>query len=193
MSRLSAACWATTCRIDHAMKFNVSPSAGEDQLPGNETDHNETARLDSLVQEVVQGVGDIEERVKRWFGVHTPESSFLDPNYLRKDLLIRLGRLPIRYTLSVQIVENPASTPIEDALREWTETDSPSIPVADLELNRESTNVDNESLRFSPAHFISTHRPLGNLARGRLFTYTASQDGRGASTSEPEERVVFRK
>jgi hypothetical protein len=177
---------------DIAMKFNVAPLADADASTGIADDRAEAGRVDSLVQGAVQGAGTIEERLKRWFAVHTPDASPLLADYLRRDLVHRLGQAPLRFTLSVQLEKSADTTPIENTLVEWKEADSPSIPVADLELVRESTAVDNESLRFSPAQFIGAHRPLGNLARGRLFTYTASQDGRSAAASDPDEGAVFR-
>ena len=175
---------------DMAMKFNVAPDAATGSSPGIAEDHAEASRLNSLVHRALHEVEEIEERLKRWFDVHTPESSPLHADYLRRDLLHRLGHGPIRYTLSVQLEKDPHRTPIENTLVEWKESESPSIPVADLEFVRESLQ-DTEPLRFSPAHFSSDHRPLGNLARGRLFTYTASQEGRGARKAEPDERTVF--
>jgi catalase len=170
-----------------AMKFNVAPEAAVAPSMGN----TEASRMNSLVQQAIHEVDEIEGRLKRWFDVHRLEASPLHPDYLRRDLLHRLERAPLRYTLSVQLEKDPNSTPIENTLVEWKESDSPSIPVADLELVRQSIKINSELLRFSPAHFISAHRPLGNLARGRLFTYTASQDGRAAATSEPDEEIVF--
>lgn len=112
-------------------------------------------------------------------------------DYLRMDLLHRLKQAPIRFTLNVQPEISPKTTPIENTLIEWKESDSPSIPVAELEFTRESATIDNEALRFSPGHFIAPHRPLGNLARGRLFTYAASQEGRSALTTDPDEASLF--
>ena len=175
---------------DMAMKFNIAPEPAADSSPGIADDHAEASRLNSLVHQAIHEVDEIEERLKRWFDVHTPEASPLHADYLRRDLLHRLRHAPLRYTLSVQLEKDPQRTPIEHTLVEWKESDSPSIPVADLEFVRESLQ-DAESLRFSPAHFSSDHRPLGNLARGRLFTYTASQEGRGARKAEPDERTVF--
>lgn len=177
---------------DTAMKFNVAPDPAAGSSSGIAEDHTEASRLNSLVSRAIHGVDAIAERLERWFNVQRPEASPLLPDYLRRDLLHRLGRAPLRYALSVQLEKDPAKTPVENTLIEWKEIDSPSIPVADLELVRESIAINNELLRFSPAHFISEHRPLGNLARGRLFTYAASQDGRGAATIEPDERTLFR-
>lgn len=176
---------------DIAMKFNVAPVSDADPAAGIRDDRVETGRLDSLVRRAVQGAGTIEERVARWLAQHTPDASPLRADYLRRDLVHRLSAAPLRYTLSVQLERSPAATPIENTLIEWQEDETPSIPVADLMLARESDRVDAESLRFTPAHFIAAHRPLGNLARGRLFTYAASQDGRGAATADPAESAVF--
>jgi hypothetical protein len=176
---------------DKAMKFNVAPTAGMDHRFGSAEDHIEASRLNSLVHQAIHGVEEVTERLRRWFAVQKHGESILDPNYLRADLINRLEHGPLKYTLSVQLEQDAASTPIENTLVEWKEVDSPSIPVADLELTHESTNIDNEALRFNPAHFISEHRPLGNLARGRLFTYTASQDRRRARSEEPNEATVF--
>lgn len=177
---------------DVAMKFNLAPTADVDPSAGIAQDQAEASRLDSLVRDAVNETGSIRERITRWFALHAPEASPLHADYLRRDLLHRLAKTPLRFTLFVQLEKSAETTPIEDTLVEWKETDSRSIPVADLELDRESTDIDNESLRFTPAHFIALHRPLGNLARGRLFTYKASQDGRGAAASDPAESAVFR-
>ena len=176
---------------DMAMKFNVAPAADADPARGIAGDRAEAGRVDSLVQRAIQGADTVEERLKRWFEVHTPDASPLLSDYLRRDLLHRLAQAPLRFTLSVQLEQSTDATPIENTLVEWKEADSPSIPVADLELDRASTAIDNENLRFSPAHFIAAHRPLGNLARGRLFTYAASQDGRAAAAADPDESAVF--
>jgi hypothetical protein len=177
---------------DIAMKFNVAPLPDVDPVAGIADDAAEAGRLDSLVQRAVHGAGAIEDRVARWLAQHAPEASPLHADYLRRDLLHRLAAAPVRYTLSVQLERSADETPIENTLVEWKEADTPSVPVADLVLDRESTAIDSESLRFTPAHFIAAHRPLGNLARGRLFTYAASQEGRGAATSDPAESAVFR-
>ena len=176
---------------DAAMKFNIAPTADVDPSAGIAHDHAEAGRLNSLVQRAANETGGIGERIARWFALHAPEASPLHSDYLRRDLLHRLAKAPLRFTLSVQLEKSAESTPIEDTLVEWKETDSPSLPVADLELDRESTEVDNESLRFTPAHFIAAHRPLGNLARGRLFTYNPTQDGRRAATADPAESAIF--
>ncbi len=176
---------------DMAMKFNIAPAADISTSAGIADDSAEASRLNSLAQRALNSTGGVEDRIARWFALHTPEGSPLRTDYLRRDLLHRLANAPVRFTLSVQLERSAETTPIENTLVEWKEGDSPSLPVADLELDRESLELDNESLRFTPAHFIAAHRPLGNMARGRLFTYRASQDGRRAPADDPAESAVF--
>jgi catalase len=118
-------------------------------------------------------------------------TEILGADHLREDLLRRLQDGPVRFSLNVQLEISPEVTPIEDALIGWEESQSPSMAVADLELTRELAGVDADALRFTPAHFIAAHRPLGNLARGRIFTYRASQEGRGALPLDPPEQSLF--
>jgi hypothetical protein len=178
---------------DMAMKFNLAPAPGASAAssPDSDDHHAEARRIDSLARRALDEAGAVEERIARWFALHAPEASPLHADYLRRDLLRRLAAAPLRFTLSVQLEKSPAATPIEDTLVEWKETDSQSLPVADLELDRQSVEIDNEGLRFTPAHFVAAHRPLGNLARGRLFTYNASQDGRRAAAADPAEGILF--
>jgi len=121
----------------------------------------------------------------------TGNLSKFDPNYLSKELLARMEHAPVTFSFNVQLEVSPAQTPIEDAFALWEESSSPSLPVADLALTRIADGINIETFRFTPAHCAASHRPLGNLARGRLFTYAASQDGRAASTSEPGESTLF--
>ena len=114
-----------------------------------------------------------------------------DRNYLRLELRARLARAPIRLVFSIQLEKDPDTTPIEDALVEWKESDSPSIPVAELLLDREIDAEACRTLRFTPGNFISDHRPLGNMGRGRIFTYAASQVARNADAEEPREERFF--
>jgi hypothetical protein len=91
----------------------------------------------------------------------------------------------------VQLEKNPETTPIENTLVEWKESDSLSIPVAELVLDREVDGDACTNLRFTPRHYHPDHRPLGNMGRGRIFTYDASQHGRGARVDEPAESGFF--
>ncbi|MGE0529073.1 MAG: catalase [Bdellovibrionales bacterium] len=116
-------------------------------------------------------------------------------NFLRKDLLDRTRSGQLIYTFAVQMERSPEMTPIENNLREWLETDSPSIAVADLILDRQDfSQADQdqvcEDLRFTPGHYIPDHRPLSNMGRGRLFAYEASQIGRRSQSDDPGPELV---
>ncbi len=115
------------------------------------------------------------------------------PDYLKEDLRARAAAGEIRYTLSVQLEKDETTTPIEDQLVEWQESDSPSIPVAELVLDRQAMSDQQDAicdeLSFTPGHYLPENRPLGNMGRGRLFTYEASALGR-AAVADPDESVV---
>ena len=111
--------------------------------------------------------------------------SKLNRNYLSIDLLSRARRGPIKFVFCVQREnQDPKLTPIENGLVEWKESDSPSTPVAHLVLDQQDDSSDCDDLSFTPGHRIAAHRPLGNIGRGRIFTYEASQKGRSASSEE---------
>jgi hypothetical protein len=108
-----------------------------------------------------------------------------DPNYLGTDLKTRAAREEIHFVLSIQLETNDQQeTPIEDTLVEWREEVSKAIPVADLVFPIQNVTDARrdfaDRLAFTPWNYISDHRPLGNLARGRLFSYLASAGGRKA-------------
>jgi catalase len=109
-----------------------------------------------------------------------------DRDFLRHELEQRASTKGVRFTLSVQLEteDELAATPIEDALFEWSEETSPPLPVAELVFDAQTvTDARREyvdTLSFNPWDYHPDHRPLGNLARGRLFSYAASREGRGS-------------
>jgi hypothetical protein len=168
-----------------AMKFNVRP-VEVSQVEIDEALRQEASRFQSIASDNLIG------QINRWLDMRNQvENSKVNPNYLSIELRNRLQRGPIKFVFSVQLEKDPRSTPIEDGLVEWKESDSPSIPVAELVLDREIEPEICRNLRFTPGNFIPDHRPLGNLGRGRVFTYEASQIGRNAAAEEPTERALF--
>jgi len=170
-----------------AMKFNVRPIE-QKRSESDEELLKETAKLAQISDAPGDG---LESRVKRWLQMRTVTNSVIDPNYLGFELRDRLRRTPIKFVLSVQLAKDAQRTPIENGLMEWKEADSPSVPVAELTLDREIDTGDIRNLRFTPGHFIPEHRPLGNLGRGRVFAYESSQMGRHADIDEPDENRFF--
>lgn len=174
---------------NQAMKFNVRPSTDADvevedsDLREEMTKHK--VKLGSMGNEM-------QDQIQGWLRMRLDEViSKVSPNYLSIDLLERAKRGPIKFIFSVQLEKDTVSTPIENALIEWKESDSPSIPVAELVLDQQESSQDCNNLRFTPGHYIPDHRPLGNIGRGRIFTYEASQTGRFATPEEPEESKFF--
>jgi catalase len=136
---------------DAAMKFNFAPEAQNDPHPLGKAEH-------ALA-----------------FAKKLPH-----PNYLRADLRDTLLQQSLKWAVNVQLENEkfPDKTPIEDASRLWSEKDSPSIRVGTLTIDKQ--DIDNndswcETVRFNPGHFHPLHRPLGNMGRGRIFVYRASQ------------------
>jgi hypothetical protein len=116
-------------------------------------------------------------------------------NYLREDLQTQVSNGPVKYILAVQLWQDPHSTPVENALVEWQETDAPSIRVAEITFDQQNMAVPTrqaecDALRFTPGDYMPYMRPAGNIGRGRIFTYLASELGRGASDSTPPNKSL---
>lgn len=100
-----------------------------------------------------------------------------DPNYLRTDLQQHLSQQSLCYVLSAQLQKDPLKQPIENHLTEWTEQETPSIPLAKVtfskELNSQIAKNDStcEALNFNPWNGLKEHQPLGNMnrARGQIY------------------------
>ena len=120
------------------------------------------------------------------------------PNGLRGDLTARLRAGPLAWTLSVQLYVDAERTPIEDGSVDWSEADSPYVPVAELVLPRQDIadergrKVDAyvESLSVDPWHAPVEFRPLGQLMRARNHAYRLSTIARGAAP-EPDGSERF--
>lgn len=119
-----------------------------------------------------------------------------DRDFLRHDFKSRAEHHRITFEFCVQLErkDKPELTPIENTLIEWKEWDSPSIPVAHLSFEAQQVSDERreyvDTLPFTPANYVPEHRPLGNLARGRLFSYLASQRGRQAKPNLSYEEFV---
>ena len=98
-----------------------------------------------------------------------PPADGSDPNYLEREFVQRLKTADVVFELCVQPYVDETRTPIEDTSIEWTERDSPPIPVAELRLpKRDLTEADArieartiEELAFNPWNTTDQFRPLG--------------------------------
>lgn len=99
-------------------------------------------------------------------------------NYLRDELIARVGREPARFDFMIQFQTDPRRMPIEDASVAWDEAISPFITVASLSIPIQDAADPalhrlGEGLAFNPWHCLAEHRPLGGINRVRKAVYQA--------------------
>lgn len=81
------------------------------------------------------------------------------------------------FEIGIQLCTDLGRMPIENALAEWPEDESPYRPVARLILPRQEAYTAarqayiDEALAFCPAHSLAAHRPLGGISRARMKAY----------------------
>ncbi|WP_413104601.1 peroxidase family protein [Streptomyces sp. Inha503] len=115
-------------------------------------------------------------------GTPAPPPDGGDPDYLHRELAMRLATGDIAFELCVQRYLDDRRTPVEDGSVEWRESDAPVVPVAVLTVPRQdldgararSTARRVEQLTFNPWHTTEEFRPLGNLNRARKAAYEAA-------------------
>ena len=120
-------------------------------------------------------------------GTRRTTGSRTDPEYLSTEASRRISDGDVHIELCIQRFRDEASTPIEDACVEWTESASPPEPVAVLTVPRgdvttpeaQTTSRAIDALAFNPWNTTDDFRPLGNLNRARKAAYDASAAVRG--------------
>ena len=91
----------------------------------------------------------------------------------------------------------PTEMPIEDPTLEWSENDSPFIPVARITIPAQDFTSSEqlefcENLSFTPWHAIPEHRPLGGINRMRKTVYdTISRVRHELNSIEQHEPADF--
>ena len=98
--------------------------------------------------------------------------------YLTDALKKRLSQSDATFELTVQFQTNAGTMPIEDASVEWSERDSPYVPLARIRIPKQDVDSADttgrcESTAFNPWHALPAHRPLGNMNRARKQIYEA--------------------
>ena len=122
----------------------------------------------------------------------------LSADYLGEELAERLEAGPVSWDFRVQFFVDEERTPIEDASRDWSETDAPFHTVGRLTLPLQAVESERgrkvaqfvERLSFDPWHALVEHRPLGNMMRARNVAYRLSTQERGAAP-EPDGGEKF--
>ncbi|MDC0707921.1 catalase [Stigmatella sp. ncwal1] len=105
------------------------------------------------------------------------------PDYLRRDLRKRLLKESASFDFFLQLQTDPVAMPIEKATVRWSESLSPFIPVATLELAKQDIDQPSQqesidNLSFTGWHALPEHSPVGGVNRARRAVYKASADYR---------------
>ena len=123
-------------------------------------------------------------------------------DYLREEIIARLGEGEVRFDLYLQPFVSKWATPIENFGVTWREKVSPPVLVATLTIPKQEVDAAEgraterlvDQLAFNPWNTTDEFRPLGNMNRARKAAYapaprTASATGstrsRRCATSSP--------
>ena len=115
-----------------------------------------------------------------------PTAAASDENYLRHDLEARLAKGDLHWDMMVQLYQDEATTPIEDASVEWS---SPFVKVGEVTVTKrdltsaaaKAEEAEGNQLLWNPWNAPAEHRPLGSVMRARRVVYPASGAHRGAT------------
>ncbi len=99
-----------------------------------------------------------------------------DDNFMRTAMSKQLHEGEFLFDFLVQRQMDAETMPIEDASKEWCETESPFEKVATIRIMQQNFDTPQqdafgECLSFTPWHSLPEHRPLGSINRGRKFVY----------------------
>jgi len=114
-----------------------------------------------------------------------------DPDYLGRDLAMRLRESEARFRFSVQFFENEESTPLDKATVEWKTAWTPlaTLILPRQDIGRLGQANYGENLAFNPWHCLKAHEPQGSISAARKVAYAASaelrRDANGVPTREP--------
>jgi hypothetical protein len=113
-----------------------------------------------------------------------------DPNALRTATVGYLREHDAEFEVRIQLCTDLDKMPVEDATKEWSEEESPYLPVARIRLPQQEAYSEArqqyvEALSFSPAHSLEAHRPLGSIMRARLHAYPALAAVRRQGNHQP--------
>ena len=109
-------------------------------------------------------------------GTASPFIETTSPNFLRENMQKHLAQSEACFDFMVQLRKLPTEMPIEDPTIEWSEKDSPFIPVARITIPVQAFTTSEqlefcENLSFTPWHAIPEHQPLGGINRVRKTVY----------------------
>jgi hypothetical protein len=103
-------------------------------------------------------------------------SETLSDHYLSDNLQRHLAQGDVSFDFKLQLRNDAAAMPIEDAGVEWREDKAPFVKVATLRIAKQefrsiARGELSEALTFSPGHALMEHRPIGAVNRARMRIY----------------------
>jgi hypothetical protein len=101
----------------------------------------------------------------------------LTASYLLDNMRAHLSQGDATFDFCVQFQMDPKKMPIEDAMEEWEEKDSPYRTVATIRIPSQAfESFDQmafaEKIAFNPWNALPEHQPLGGMNRARKLIYT---------------------
>jgi len=112
---------------------------------------------------------------------HAPGVNTGDPNFQREAMKKVLKTQDACFQFMVQLRDPNARMPIQDTTVEWSEKDSPFVPVARVHIPKQAfdtpqQNAMCENLSFNPWHGVKEQRPLSyiNELRRDLYLHTTA-------------------
>lgn len=113
------------------------------------------------------------------------------PDGLREAVVRFFSSNAAEWELRAQLSTDLKNMPIEDASVEWSQEESPYLPVARIRIASQSAWHDQRSpsiedrLSFNPWNGLEAHRPLGGVMRARREVYPSSVAYRGNANGCP--------
>ena len=109
------------------------------------------------------------------------------PDGFRELVEEEIARNGGEWLVRVQLRTDDESMPIEDASKEWSQDDSPYLPVASIKVRPQASGSQalDDSLSFSVWHGLTAHQPLGSINRVRKDNYEAAAEFRGRANGCP--------
>lgn len=126
-------------------------------------------------------VAPISENLKELTGKGIDTSN---PSVLRDLVVEFFASNDAEYEIGIQLCTDLEKMPVEDASVEWSEEESPYLPVAKLIIpaqnaySNERRVYGDDILSFNPWHALPEHQPLGSIQRVRKPVYDESADYR---------------
>jgi hypothetical protein len=123
----------------------------------------------------------------------TGENIQIGDNYsaLRDTIVDFFKDQSAEWEFRVQLCTDLTRMPIEDASIDWSEKESPFVPVARILIPAQNAYSPerrvyfDELLTFNPWHALAAHQPLGNVMRARRKAYAASSIYRHTANARP--------